>query len=943
MSTVESSRELYDAYRREIESQPLARALYRAVLVLFVINTAFIGVDWIVYPDRFAAFLPVRIGLDVVLTFIWVATVRRYPVASTLATSAAGGWMLFTVVSGTGGAASDYYVGLVLLLIGIGVLVPLSTRQGAMAISMLFGCYVGLVLLGDGPENWERMALSLFFLGAAAFIGIMSCAYLDRMRFADFVQRREIERARDELRELDVAKSRFTANIHHELRTPLTLTLAPVEAMLGGEFGEISEVQRSYLKTIRSNGLRLLKLINNLLDLAKIESQQLEIHRRPIRASDLVEGIVSGARPLAERKGIALSMTGFQVVPEICADPEALEKVLVNLIGNALKFTDSGGSIEVRGMATEDGGLALVVVDSGIGIPEEQLARVFDRFAQVDGSSTRRHEGTGIGLSLVRELVELHGGRVWAQSDGLGHGTRMHVVLPPGESDVDDAEAVEEAIVGADGRSSSLAAMQAELDVDEAASEDFGDALRLSDLERNVARGEDLAAPPESVVEQPGPEAGPEILIVEDNPDMRKLLGDLVGREYRVRLARNGREGLERIRERRPDLVLTDVMMPEMSGTELCAAIKADPEIAGIPVVLVTSKAEREMKIEGLELGADDYVTKPFHPRELLARVRSLVRLRRVQDELADRNALLEHTNEELRSTMDELREAGAQLVQAERLAAVGELAAGVAHEVNNPVNFALNAIRTLRVYVDDIQKVAHQVGTLDAEDPDHLRHQLDELEAMREQLHFDEASEALGELGAIVAEGLERTSRLVGDLRDFAAPGDVGTSAVDLARGLGSTLQLVAHKLAEENVGASLDIPAPLPPVQGDARALNQVFLNLLKNAAEAFEGAHGTIHVRAVREGESVLVEVRDAGPGIAPEIQDRVFEPFYSTKGAGGGSGLGLSISRRIVEEHGGSLELESAEGDGSCFRVRLPCRAPAAASGVEDEPGREGRPV
>jgi len=934
MTTGEAQRELYQSYRREIESDALARALYRAVIVLFVINTAFIGVDWIVFPERFRAFLPVRIGLDCILTFLYVATVRRFPVSSTLATSAAGGWMLFTVVSGTGGASSDYYVGLVLLLIGIGVLVPLSARQGALAISVLFGCYVALALAGDGSEDLKRLSLSLFFLGAAAFVGIMSCAYLDRMRFADFVQRREIERARDELRELDVAKSRFTANIHHELRTPLTLTLAPVEAMLAGEFGELSDVQRGYLETIRGNGLRLLKLINNLLDLAKIESRQLEVKRRPIRVGEVAAEIVSGARPLAERKGIELSMQGFEDVPELCADPEAVEKILVNLIGNALKFTDAGGSIAVRASVPEQGGLHLVVADTGIGIPPDQLERVFDRFAQVDGSSTRRHEGTGIGLSLVKELAELHGGRVWVESEGLGRGAQMHVLLPPGESDMDDSDAVEEAIVGGELRANSLAAMGAELDVDAGEApgdEGYRQDLRLAEMRRNVERTEAEGQPPGEASSADLDDRAAEVLIVEDNPDMRRLLADLVGREYRIRVARNGREGLERVRQRRPDLVLTDVMMPEMSGTELCAAIKSDPKTSGVPVVLVTSKAEREMKIEGLELGADDYVTKPFHPRELLARVRSLVRLRRVQDELAVRNALLESTNEELKSTMQELREAGAQLVQAERLAAVGELAAGVAHEVNNPVNFALNAIKTLRMYVDDIGKVARQIAELDSEDPSRLGYQLQELDALREQLQFDEAADALNELGGIVAEGLERTSRLVGDLRDFAAPGEPRAGEVDLARGLRSTLQLISHTLAEAQVDAVLELPEGLPPVEGDARALNQVFLNLLKNAAEAFDGRGGQIRVRAVPEGDSILVEIRDDGPGIAAELQARVFEPFFSTKEAGRGSGLGLSISRRIVSEHGGTLELVSEAGAGCVFRLRLPIEGRASGGG------------
>ena len=933
------SAKAYAEYREEIESEPLSRALYRAVVVLFVINTVFVAVDWIVYPDRFWSFLPIRAGLDGILLCIYALTVKRFPVASTLATSAAGGWMLFTVVSGTGGAESDYYVGLVLLLIGIGVLVPLSAKQGAFAISLLFWCYVALVVATDRQSDHQALALSLFFLAAAAFIGIMSCIYLDRMRFADFLQRREIERARDELKELDVVKSRFTANIHHELRTPLTLTLAPVEAMLGGEFGDLSDLQRTYLKTVRSNGLRLLKLINNLLDLAKIESQQLEVKRRPLRIGELVEELVAGAVPLAERKGVALRTQGAESLPIIHADPDAVEKVVVNLLGNALKFTDAEESIEVR-CTEEDGGVHIVVADTGIGIPEEQLGRIFDRFAQVDGSTTRRHEGTGIGLSLAQELVTLHGGRIWAESEGAGHGTEMHVVLPPGESDIEGDTAVEEAVIEESGPSTSMQAMQAELEVGD--DDSYGDELRMAEMERNVERAEGTRddAPGPMAAVPAVPEDAPEVLVVEDNPDMRRLLTFLVGQEYRVRQARNGREGLEQVRARKPDLVLTDVMMPEMSGTELCAALKGSEETERIPVVLVTSKAEREMKIEGLELGADDYVTKPFHPRELLARIRSLMRVATLQEQLSVRNALLESTNEELRSTMEELQEAGAQLVQAERLAAVGELAAGVAHEVNNPVNFALNAMKTLQTYVGDVRSVTERVAGIDLGDAEALEAELSELRDLRQRLDFDEVPAALAELGDIVTEGLERTSRLVGDLRDFAAPGDRASAEVDLGRGLESTLQLMRHGLAEARVEVETELAEALPPVEGDARALNQVLLNLLKNSAEAFEGRGGSITVRARAEGSWVLVEIQDDGPGVAPDLQAQVFEPFFTTKEAGQGTGLGLSITRRIVEEHGGEIGLESPEAGGSCFRVRLPAAGHKAGPVTSAVERREG---
>jgi signal transduction histidine kinase len=339
-------------------------------------------------------------------------------------------------------------------------------------------------------------------------------------------------------------------------------------------------------------------------------------------------------------------------------------------------------------------------------------------------------------------------------------------------------------------------------------------------------------------------------------------------------------------------------------------------------VVLVTSKAEREMKIEGLEMGADDYVTKPFHPRELMARVRSLVKLRLVQEELAVRNKLLESTNEELRNAMEELREAGAQLVKSERLAAVGELAAGVAHEVNNPINYALNAIKTLQMYVEDVRKVVGRISALDLGDRTALDAHLAEIASLREEVEFDEIAETLGELGQIVTEGLERTSRLVSDLRDFAAPGDRGTSQVDVSRGLESTLQLMGHTLEGGGIEVRRHLEPELPAVTGDPRALNQVFLNLLKNAAEAFEGGRGVIDVRTFQQGGWILVEIQDDGPGVALEAADRLFEPFFSTKEAGRGSGLGLSITQRIVSEHGGRVEHVRPEEGGSCFRIHLP---------------------
>jgi signal transduction histidine kinase len=695
--------------------------------------------------------------------------------------------------------------------------------------------------------------------------------------------------------------------------------LAPIDAFLAGDFGEIRGEQTRYLETMRANGQRLLKLINNLLDLAKIEGRELRIHRRRVRVQELIDDIANGARPLSERKNIRIITRGLRTLPEIFADPDAIEKIFVNLVGNALKFTEAGGEIQITGRETADGGVEIVVSDDGIGLDSGQVERIFDRFAQVDSSSTRRHEGTGIGLSLAKELVELHGGRIWAESTGLGEGTQIYLILPKGEAEKDEGE---EVIYTSEGETVNLSnfdsALKVEFDKPPGATTDF----RFVEMERNIERMGFSSADIDGPISERARERDAEILVIEDNGDMRRLLRDILVREFSVRTACDGEEGLAMAREKNPDVILTDVMMPKMSGTQVCREVKSDAAMRGIPVVLLTSKAERDMKIKALELGADDYVTKPFHPRELLARVRSLVRLHGLQEELSTQNTRLENTNRELESTLLELREASSRLVQAERSAAVGELAAGVAHEVNNPVNFATNALRTLNCYVEDIGTVAKAINSVDWRNSGDPGSEARKVSSSMERVDFEQLVPSLYELIGIVTEGLERTHRLVGDLRDFAAPNRDKNSNVDVRRGIESTIHLIEHSARDSGIEIVTRMDRELPVLRGEPGALNQVFLNLLKNAAEALAGKGGHIYVDVHGEDSGILVEIRDDGPGIVEENLGRLFEPFFTTKSAGDGTGLGLSISRRIVIEHGGSIDVRTSSGEGSAFLVRLP---------------------
>jgi signal transduction histidine kinase len=909
--------QLFRTYWSEVGRERAAAALGMTSAMALGLQIGFSFLDYFAYPDSFSLFFAMRMSVNLILVAILLRARFSHPSASMLTLALSVGLEILAMTYATRATTSDYYAGLIILFVGMPVLMPMSARQAALVCALLTGGYGLAPLFESGATPWRSFVVHLVFLTSGGIESVLSCAFLGRVRLHEFAQRREIERARDELRELDRAKSRFTANVHHELRTPLTLTLAPLESMLGGEFGELTELQREYLKTMHVNALRLLKLINNLLDLARIESRQLELRRRPLEVGRLVEDLVAGARPLAERKRIALTCEGTGELPLLHADPDALEKVFTNLIGNSLKFTEPGGRITVRGEARA-GGIHFEVADTGLGIPSDQLERIFDRFAQVDTSATRRHEGTGIGLSLCKELVELHGGRIWAESEGPGRGSRLCLVLPLGRA---DAEAEEAVVAADDGRTlsarQSFDALGAELGVAGEASAEYRGAELVRSVERFEAGAE--AVDPARVESEAPPDA-PEVVVAEDNADMRRLLAFLLRGEFRVRLASNGCEALEAVRAREPELVLTDIMMPEMSGVELCRALKEDPRTSAIPVMLVTSKAERATKVEGLELGADDYVTKPFHPRELLARARSLVRLRVLQRELAARNRALERANLELEGTLRELREAQAQLVHREKMASIGQLVAGIAHEINNPVNFIQGNLFYLEEYVRALAGLLRRYEA--------LAEQAGLGERARAVREASEVDRMLADLDAVLAgcrEGVERTTSLVRDLRTFSRLDQPDRVWLDVRAALESSLNLLRGRLTGIRVERDY---GEIPAVESHAGQLAQVFMNLLANAADAL-GSQGCIAVRTRALGaERVAIEIEDDGPGIAPEHLERIFDPFFTTKEVGKGTGLGLSISYGIVARHGGTIAVESRPGRGTRFRVELPVRMAAA---------------
>lgn len=415
-------------------------------------------------------------------------------------------------------------------------------------------------------------------------------------------QNTQLEVQAEQLQELDRAKSHFFANVSHEFRTPLTLILGPLRDIGEGRRGVLPAWVQEQIEPMTRNAQRLLRLVNQVLDLAKLESHALTLALEPRDLAELARAATLSFTPLAERRGVALRLLAPTHPLPVEVDVEQIEKVLLNLLSNAFKFTESGGAVEVS-LRAEAGKAVLAVRDTGIGIAAEQLPHVFERFFQADSSATRRHEGTGIGLSLVRELVELHGGSVSAESE-LGVGSTFTVRLPL----------------------SPKVSLQDEGMPRDAAAHRIVESAGSGDVATLSSEG---AAPEGLVAEPPDADDRTTVLVVDDNTDVRAYVRSVLEPTYRVLEAADGQAGLERARESLPDLVLADVMMPRLDGFALARALREDSATDCIPIILLTARAGEEDEIEGLGTGADDYLGKPFHAGVLEARVGALISSRR--------------------------------------------------------------------------------------------------------------------------------------------------------------------------------------------------------------------------------------------------------------------------------------------------------------------------
>ncbi|HEY3488666.1 MAG TPA: ATP-binding protein [Candidatus Deferrimicrobiaceae bacterium] len=659
----------------------------------------------------------------------------------------------------------------------------------------------------------------------------------------------ELAESNQRLRELDRLKTEFFANISHEFRTPLTLNLGPLEEMLAEPRPPKDQAR---LDLMHRNALRLLRLVNNLLDFAQIEAGKMRAVYRRVNLRATTKDLCASFESSFIARGLTLTFADGADDVVGYVDLEMWEKIVSNLLANALKFTAKGG-VTLQ-LATAPGRLVLEVADTGPGIASEELPHIFTRFHRAEQIGGRSHEGVGLGLPLVSELCKLHGGEVTVDSR-LGAGATFRVALPAGRDHLPADRVLEEPVAA--------------------------DAL-LSPQPLDAAAAAASAVP--TPVRQAPTSPRERILIVEDNADLRAYLAGLLGARFEVEVAGDGAEALACARANPPSLVLTDVMMPGLDGFGLLERLKFDPLTASVAVVMLTARAELGEKLRGLEIGADDYVLKPFNPRELLARITAQVSLRRAQRQLEHYATELERLVEE---QVGEIRRQNRTLEDAQ-------------HEMED---FLFIASHDLQAPLVTIAGYAHLLQT-------RLQSHLGAVEvraAERIQLAVKAMQALIDSLLALARVRHREPERRRVDLRELLA-----TVIVQLGAKIDET-------------GAKLEVQRVPHVAHGDATQLSQILRNLVENAIKYRDEARPLkIDIGAADEEGALTLWVRDNGVGIAPEHHHLIFRPLARLEQVRqvGGTGMGLYIVRKIAEAQGGKAWVESQLGLGSTFYVRLP---------------------
>lgn len=419
-----------------------------------------------------------------------------------------------------------------------------------------------------------------------------------------------------------------------------------------------------------------------------------------------------------------------------------------------------------------------------------------------------------------------------------------------------------------------------------------------------------------------------DILIAEDDYISRVILKkNLAADGHNVIEAADGQAAWQMYQEKKPEMVITDWMMPGMDGIDLCRKIREEFKGKYAYIMMLTTKDEVDDLVAVFEAGADDYISKPVRPEELKSRIKTGQRVINLENTHRSVQIKLFKKNKALDKALYDLKCTQSHMLQSEKMASIGQLSAGVAHEINNPIGFISGNLDSLKDYFKDLNKVLSQYQMLgqiiekESSLPESIRQNAQNIRDIEREIDLEYLKEDIPDLLKDCLDGSRRISRIVTDLKSFAHPGNPGTAIMDINSGLQSTLNVINNDI-KYKAEVETDF-GKIDPVEGDPQKMNQVFMNLLLNAGQAIE-EYGTITVKTRQDNAHVMVMISDTGRGIDSELMTKIFDPFYTTKPIGQGTGLGLSSAHDIVNEHGGRIAVESKKGQGTCFTISLPSK-------------------
>jgi len=696
----------------------------------------------------------------------------------------------------------------------------------------------------------------------------------------------ELSSAYAKLQSLDELKTEVFANVSHELRTPLTLILGPIQDLQ--QSSGLDQEQRASLAVVERNAQLLLGHVNDLLELSRADAVGVELNCKPTDVHSLFEALTASFRPLADSLNIVYQVE-LRLNPRAClVDPQKLERIAMNLLANAFKFTPSGGRVSLSAElcvepepAAGRAVLVLNVEDSGPGIRVEDRERVFDRFRQLDGKPNRAFSGTGLGLSIVREFVTASAGSVQVEDSALG-GARFVVRMP--------------------------------CEISEGSSDGARDSFPVS-----VSSAEMQALRPRPT---PTSDTGqlidlPLVLVVEDNPDMNRFVCSSLSGEFRVASAFDGKQALQRLENLTPDLIVTDFMMPHMSGDEFVQVLRSKEETVDIPVLVLTARDDVDVRVRMLSAGVQDWLTKPFTVRELVARAHNLVSARRARSILRAELATREFDVGALAEQLTERKR---------RLESLAESLSDALEHAEIASRFKTSLLRL----------VSHE-----------LRTPLGALQLQLERLsgeHRGPLNEAQQQLIVRMRRSLARLTDMIQSLLEYARIEsgrlELFVETFDLRELAQGVVDDFAPQAESKGLGLHLQAPKESAEFESDARLVRLVLVNLVANALKFTE--RGQVVLSVELGPDACSLRVQDSGPGIEPSLRTAVFEPFFQGESAGHrqytqGAGLGLSLVREMLHALGGSIELSSDLGVGSTFQISVPRARTAHARATT--PGEE----